>query len=211
MALTTTTLAAACTNKDKSITVASATGFAAGLYVLIEREVARISKEYVSGTLIPLDQRGIDGAQVAHVSSAPVTVFGLNTDFSNPVPGGAGGNVFPAAPGRDTAYYSAAGAITLPTPGRDMLAILIGTGALAMTLANPTKDMDGCRLLVVGNGKAAHTITYAAGLGNGGSLLDVGTAAAGNQCAVEFVAANGFWVHIGLPSATGAANAFIWA
>ena len=108
--------------------------------------------------------------------------------------------------------YSATGAIALPLPGADAVAILNGTSALAMTLANPTKDMDGCVLYVVGNGKAAHTITYTAGLGNAGSGLDVGTFASGAQLCQSFIAANEIWCS--LPSIFGGTqtnNTVTWA
>lgn len=192
MALTSTTLSAAATNKDKSILVASATGFAAGSYVLIGRELCRVSKEYVSGTTIPLDQRGLDGAQVAHVTSELVTV-GLASDFPAPVPGGAGGNVYPAAPGMDIAYYSAAGAITLPSGGRNMMAVILGTGALAMTLASPTREMEGCQLIVTNTGKAAHTVTLTAGFGANTTNSDVVTFNAGQSGGFLAVAAGGVW------------------
>ena len=54
MALTTTTLSAAIGRDDKAITVASATGFAAGYIVLIDREVFQVTKDYSSGTTIPV-------------------------------------------------------------------------------------------------------------------------------------------------------------
>jgi hypothetical protein len=207
MSLNTTTVTSAVGQTDTSIVVSSATGAAAGTLLVIDQEVMKIAQSYSSGTTIPV-LRGQDGSvQTSHKASANVTFF-LASDEAI-----AATNVvqFPKVRGRDLLSYSASGAITLPTPGNDMVAILNGTSALAMTLANPTKDLDGCFLYVVGNGKAAHTITYTAGIGNGGTSLDVGTAATGNQCAAMFVAANGIWVHVGLPSATGAANAFLWA
>lgn len=208
MALTTTTLSSAVAVTDNSIVVASATGFAAGSQVIIDGENMQVQQGYSSGTTIPV-LRGRDGTvTAAHKSSANVTVE-LASDLPGPVPFTT--VQWPSVRARTITSYSAAGAIALPGVGSDATAIINGTGALAMTLANPTKDLDGCRLLICGNGKAAHTVTYTAGLGNGGSSLDVGTAASGNQCAFELVAANGFWCYIGLPSATGAANAFLWA
>lgn len=208
MALTATTLSSAVALTDTSIVVASGTGFAAGSLVRIDQEVMQVNQSYLSGTTVPV-LRGRDGTVTAtHPTSAKVMVE-LASDLA--AVGAQTMTQFPTIAGTDFKSYSAAGAITLPTQGRNATAFLNGTSVLAMTLANPTTDMDGSRLLIVGNGKAAHTITYTAGLGNGGASLDVGTATATNQCAVEFVAAGGFWCHIGLPSATAAVNAFIWA
>ena len=63
-----------------------------------------------------------------------------------------------------------------------------------MTLANPSTAQDGDLLIVVGNGKAAHTITYTAGLGNGGSGLDVLTFDTNALCSTAFIACGGYWV-----------------
>lgn len=197
MALTTTTASSAVGANDKQIIVASATGFAAGSIVLVDKEVMRVSKAYVSGTTILLDGRGLDGtAQVAHPVSTNVTV-GLPSDFAAPAPGGPL-TTYPVQPGMDVAYYSAAGALTQPAPGRDMLAILNGTGALAMTLTSPTKDMDGSRFIVASNGKANHTVTYTTtGFGNIGGTADVVTFHATMQQAFEFIAVNGIWCLLG--------------
>ena len=95
---------------------------------------------------------------------------------------------------REVLAYGAAGAISLPTPGSDMVAILNGTSALAMTLANPGKDQDGDVIEIIGNGKAAHTVTYTAGAGDAGTSYDVFTFDASGQCSVRFMAANERWV-----------------
>lgn len=211
MALTTTTLSSACAASDHSIVVASATGFAAGKLVLIDGEMFQVRKDYVSGTTVVV-LRAQDGTvRAAHVSSSNVTV-GDAADFANPV---AQGFVDYAVVGRGRTLtsYSAAGAISLPTPGNDAVAIINGTNALAMTLANPTKDMDGCVLTIIANGKAAHTVTYTAGFGNGGSSYDVGTFSASLQLGFQAMAVNGFWVVIGngILGATAATGGPIFA
>lgn len=200
MALNSTTLSNACAINDKSIVVASATGAVAGAFVRVDLEIMQITKEYTTGTTLPVI-RGQDGGQpLAHPTSAKVQIF-LGTDAWADGPGGPATGL-PTQPARVMRSYSAAGAITLPTQGQDMVAVLNGTGALAMTLANPTADMDGCFLWVVGNGKAAHTLTYAAGLGNGGANLDVNTWAAGGQIALVLIAANAIWVPLGFMAGT---------
>jgi len=213
MALTATTATSAIGVNDISIVVASATGFTPGAIVRIDQEVLTVGRSYPSGNLTVPVHRGQDGtATAAHPSGAKVlveTVADLNVGGAGPLPQTT--TQFPAVRGRAIKSYSASGAITLPTPGSDMVAFLNGTSALTMSLANPTADQDGDVLYIIGNGKAAHVVNYTAGLGSGGGTLDAGTAAAGNLCAVQLMAAGGFWVYVGVPSATGAANAFLWA
>lgn len=208
MALTTTTLSAAATASATSLTVASATGFTAGNLVLVDQELMRVSKAYSSGTTIILDGRGLNGTRaVAHVSSANC-VTGLPSDFADP--GLQQSIIYPAAGRvRTLISYSASGAITLPTPGQDVVAVLNGTSVLSMTLANPTKDMDGCILTVVANGAAAHTITYTAGLGNAGGSYDVLTANGTGTTSVQLIAINGFWT--ALHTITGTQTNIGWA
>jgi hypothetical protein len=191
MALTTTTISSAVIVSANSIVVASATGFAAGNYVLVEDELMRVAQNYVSGTTIPV-LRGQDGTITgAHPASCNATTF-LASDEAGPF--GQTNTQFPTVRARDISSYSAAGAIALPAPGADAVAIINGTGALAMTLANPTKDMDGSMLYIVANGKAAHTVTYSAGVGNGGGTMDVGTYNATEATGCALMAVNGFWV-----------------
>lgn len=201
MALTTTTLSSAVTVLDKSIVVASATGFAAGNLIIIDQELMQVAKSYVSGTTIPLAPRGQGGTKVtAHVSSANVTT-GLPSDFA--APGSQASNAYQIAGRvRTLISYSAAGALTLPTPGTDAVAVLNGTSVLAMTLANPTKDMDGSILTVVANGAAAHTVTYTAGFGGAGGSYDVLTANGTGTCAFQVIACNALWILLGPPTGT---------
>lgn len=210
MALTKTTLSSAVGQTDVSIVVASATGFAVGNLVTIDQETMQVSKNYSSGTTIPV-QRGLESVQTTHKASANVITY-LASDEAI-----AAGNAvqFPKVRGRDLLSYSAAGAITLPTPGNDMVAIINGTGALAMTLAAPTTDMDSSILTIIGNGKAAHTVSLPAGvgLGAGGSGVDVGTFAAGAQQCVVLMACNAVWVPYGaFMGGTSLANVTVtWA
>ncbi len=65
MALTATTLSSAVALTDKSIVVASATGFAAGAYVKVDGEFMQVDKSYTSGsTTVPV-LRGRDGSAQA--------------------------------------------------------------------------------------------------------------------------------------------------
>lgn len=207
MALTTTTLSTAVTSTATSIVVASATGFAAGNIVLVDGEFMQVAKNYVSGTTIPV-QRGLDGSvQSAHVASANVKT-GLPSDFSLPAPQSS--VTQPYVVTNTVTSYSAAGAISFGQ-SQWTIAIINGTSALAMTLANPTKDQDGIYLHIVANGKAAHTVTYTAGLGNGGASYDVGTFSATLAMSALLVACNGYWVLVGPSAATAMLGSPTWA
>ena len=207
MALTTTTLSSAVTSTATSIVVASATGFSAGNLILVDGEFMQVSKSYVSGTTIPV-QRGLDGSiQAAHVASANVTT-GLASDFALPAPQSA--VTEPQSLTKGITSYSASGAISFGAT-EWTIAVLNGTSALAMTLANPTKDQDGKYLHIVANGKAAHTVTYTAGLGNGGASYDVATFSATLAMSALLVACNGYWVLVGPSAATGLLGSPAWA
>lgn len=207
MALTTTTLASAATSTATSLVVTSATGFAAGNLILVDGEFMQVSKSYVSGTTIPV-QRGIDGTvQQAHAASANVKT-GLASDFTLPAP--QSNTTQPNVITNVVNSYSAAGAISFGA-AQWTVAIINGTSALAMTLANPTKDQDGIYLHIVANGKAAHTVTYSAGLGNGGASYDVGTFSATLAMSSLLVACNGYWVSVGPSAATAMLGSPTWA
>lgn len=203
MSLTTTTLSAALTASGQSIVVASASGFAAGSYVKIDQEFVRVAKSYVSGTTIPLDGRGLNGTiAAAHVSGANVVV-GVGSDFANP-----SASVVAAYPlaglRRKLLSYSASGAIDLPVAGEDLVVILNGTSVLAMTVAVPTKDIDGCLLWVASNGVAAHTVTFTGGLSGAGTSYDVFTVNSGAPVLLgPFMAVNGLWQAAVAIAATG--------
>jgi hypothetical protein len=190
MAKTTTTLSSAVVVTDTSIVVASATGFAAGNLVEIDQETLIVAQNYVSGTTIPV-KRGQDGTATAtHPTKANVTTM-LASDLAGPAPQTV--TQWPVVRGRIVQSYSASGAVALPGAGEDMLAILNGTSVLAMTVAAPTKDMDGSVLTVAGNGVAAHTITFTGGLSGAGTSYDVITTNSSAPIAVSAIAINGLW------------------
>ena len=195
MALTTTTLAGALSATDRFISVTSATGFAAGNVVQIDNEFMPVTSAYGSGTLVPVAPRGANGTVAeSHASGANVTT-GLPSDFGGPNASVVTG--YPLSGKRfKKVSYSASGAITLPTAGEDVFAILNGTSVLAMTIAAPTKDLDGSFLWVAGNGAAAHTITFTGGLSGAGSSYDVVTVNATAPIAVAAVAVNGLWTSL---------------
>jgi hypothetical protein len=198
MALATTTLSAAVLVGDNAISVASSTSMAAGRLIRVDGEVMKVSGAYVSGTLVPV-LRGQDGTVTAAHPSGANVVHGLASDFSGPANGSDDSVSYPARPARVVSSYAASGAITLPAAGSDAVAVLIGTSALAMTLANPTSDMDGSILIIVGNGKSASTVTYTAGLGNAGSSYDVVTFQNAGIVSLSLIAVNSFWVSLNTP------------
>jgi hypothetical protein len=193
MAITVTTLSGAVVIDQNTIAVASATGFAANSTIQIDQETLKVASSYVSGTTIPV-LRGLDGtATQAHVSGAQVKV-GLASDFTGPAPQMV--TTMPiGGPARERVSVTVAGALPFPKPGNDIDIVLNGTSVIASTLTNPTTDMDGCRMTIMGNGKAAHTVTYTTvGLGNVGATADVLTFKADQAQAVQLIACGGFWL-----------------
>jgi len=191
MAITTTTSTVAIAISDTTLTVASATGFAAGNLIKVDLEVMKVASSYVSGTTIPV-LRGIEATvNAAHAITSNV-VTGLASDFAGAAP--AVEDVYPFVRGRYIQSYNAAGAIAFGTAGNDNVALLVGTVARAMTLAVPTTDKDGDILTIIGNGKAAHTVTVAGGLGAAGAGYTVATFIVGSQQALQVMACNAVWV-----------------
>ena len=197
MSLAKTTNTAAILAGDTSIVVSSATGFAGGYMVRCGDEMMRVTSAYSSGTTIPV-VRGQEGTlAVAHAITSTV-VCGTGADWAQQ--SGAQTSVqYPlAGKTRRVSTYGAAGAIALPTAGTDEVAVINGT-ALAMTLAIPTKDLDGTILYIVGDTAAAHTVTVASGLGGAGSNYDVGTFDGSGQCCLALIAMNAIWVPLSSP------------
>lgn len=195
MSLVTTTVAtgAPIGVSDVEIKVTSATSVAAGRVLVVDQEVMKVRKNYVTGsTLVPVLRGQHGSASLAHQAGANVT-HGDPSDFDNP-PAQAS-TAYPVA-GRSQILtsYTASGAITLPNAGEDVIAVLNGTSVLAMTVAAPGKDIDGCKLFIQGNGAAAHTVTFANGLSGAGSSYDVLTVNATAPVLLgPFMAVNGLW------------------
>jgi hypothetical protein len=190
MALATTTLSSAVAVDDTSVVVASATSFDAGRLVLVDQEVMQVAQNYSSGTTVDV-LRGVNGsATVSHVVTSNVT-HGDAADFSTP----AAQEIIGYQASRATVVSSitATGTLSLPSAGTDLRVILNGTSVIALTIPVPTKDMDGTVLTIIGNGAAAHTLTFTGGLSGAGTGYDVVTTNATAPIAVQAVAANGLW------------------
>lgn len=190
MPLVRTTLAGGLAVSDTEVLLTSIAGLQVSSQINVDNEVMRVLSVPASATLTVPVTRGLRGTAVAAHPSGATAVFGLPSEF-NSAPRAA------YSQRRDIISYSASGAITLPTPGRDMIAVLNGTTVRAMTLALPAKDNDGDVLIIVGGGKAAHTVTPAGGIG-GGALV-AGTFDVLAQCSIQFIALNEVWVPMTSP------------
>lgn len=194
MALTRTTLASACAAGDTTIVVAAATGIVAGVIVKIDGELMLVTSGYVAASVqVPVIRAQQATYASAHPSGAGV-VLGAASDVAWSTPAPETVTQYPMVRARLVRSYTADGAIDLPTPGSDMVAILNGTSQWDMTLANPSVDQDGDLLYIIGNGKAAHTVTYTAGLGNASTGYTVMTFDTLGQGMLALMAANGIWV-----------------
>ena len=194
---------------DNVITVASATSLTAGRLIRIDGEYMEINQAYTGGVIVGV-LRGQEGSVTAAHQSGANVVTALASDLASAPSQVNEGVLYPGQMSVTTTSYSAAGAIAFGL-SQWTVAIINGTGALAMTLAVPTKDQDGCYLHIVANGKAAHTVTAASGLGNGGASYDVGTFSATLAMSSLLVACNGFWVSVGPTTATAIGGSPTWA
>lgn len=227
--LTQTTLSTALTGgqspSEDRIVVASATGFAAGRVVYMDTEAMQVQQSYVSGTTIPVT-RGVRGtSRQAHAASSLVYVSLASNFYATDVAGPCTaanevlphvnlntGNVFDCKNGQwvrlrtggqnvDGSHsfytYTAAGAISL-APG---MHFVNGT-TLAMTLASPTRSMDGMVMSICAANASAHTLTYTGGFGGGGTGEDVGTYSGAAGDCLTIRAANSLWWIVGAHQVT---------
>lgn len=191
MALANTTLASAKAASDTKLKVASATGFAIGYIVRIGDETYQVSKGYVAGsTSVPLALEKGGTVTVDHPSGAQVTV-GAATDWAQQTPPQTTAAFQIAGRARVITEYSADGAIALPPAGADALAVISGTAHTGLTLAVPTKDLNGCKLAILDLTAAAHVVTVAGGFGGG--ALNTATFDASGRGYFELIAYNEIW------------------
>jgi len=200
MALVKTTLGAACAIGDKSIVVASATTVAAGRYFRVDQEDMLVTKEYVSGTTVPVLRAQNGTEQVAHVITANA-IHGLATDFD--APGAQTSTTYPTQRPTIITSVTATGTLVHAPAGCDHRVILNGTSVITLTVPVPTLDMDGAMLVIVSNGAAAHVPTFTGGLGGAGSNYDAITNNATGKMALVVFAANETWQIPQAPALTG--------
>jgi len=173
MALTSTTLVAAIDSEQTEFAVTSGDGFAVGYLLKVNDEFMAIKA--VSTAWIRVE-RGQEGTLARDHGKLSIAVVGLPEDFPPETP-------------YHMYTYGAAGAIT-PEQG---LHTLKAASAAAMTLAAPTADQEGVRLLLVAGAAYAYTVALDSGAFNGGTdtaLLQFGGAI--GDC-VELVAIGGSW------------------
>lgn len=109
-----------------------------------------------------------------------------------------GGNPV-TTPSRYTGWtYTSAGALTVQSG----VSFIGSSGALAMTLVNPTVAMNGLIMTIQASTAQAHTVTYTAGFNGGTTARDVATfgGAIGDQMIIY--ANNGVWWTLSLRNVT---------
>lgn len=173
MALTGTTLAAACTAEATVLTVTSASGWAAGYFARINDEYIYVNA--VSGTQITC-QRGRWGTPARAHGILSMAAVGLAEDFDIGVD----------VPRMYS--YGAAGALT-PRPG---LHRLVAASAAAMTLIAPTVAQEGERMFLMAGAAQAYTVTLGSGYYNATTNDTLTFGGAIGDC-IELVAIAGSW------------------
>lgn len=194
MAKNHTTFAAAVGISDETVTLTSGTGVVDGAYIYSGGELMQITKGNTAATTTPRVKRGVQGtAPKAFVILTPCTVL-LATDLPDTTPQQE--ITYPQLMTYKFDTYAASGAIEFGKARRTYAQIL-GTSALAMTLASPSIDQNGLEVVVIGAAKSASTLTVndgTTGIGNAGSGYDVLTAQNAGNVMKTFVACNGFWL-----------------
>jgi hypothetical protein len=155
MALTATTLAAACTANDQAISVTSATGATVGGFVKVDAEWMTVTA--ISGTRISVIRRGEYGSYVTDHKILARTTFGLTTDVAALGPY----SDIPVPLAFDVVNVGANGVIAVPV--RDTwYRINKGSALASSTFANPAADQDGLTVTFTGITDFAHVVTTVA-------------------------------------------------
>ncbi len=158
MALTATTLAAACGASDLTLSLTSSTGFAAGQDVKIDGEYMTCVAVPQSG-LITVRSRGSNGtAAVAHAILAPAVTTANNADWVA-VPTGAVNDKPPYVD--DIVTLSTDQEITLPR--KNTTYIINKASACLLTISPGTEDALPVVLTFIANTAQAHLLTYTEG------------------------------------------------
>lgn len=205
MAVTRTSLAAACTASDTQLSITStSSGFPTVGAYSSPQYLLQVDAEYMLLVTVPASgyakvaQRGYNGSKaVAHDILAPVTV-GTPSDFIS-IPQGEVVNRPPDEwvmlnIGQD-------GALAVPTKNTRVL--ITKATACLFTLGAPAKDQDGLMLQITSAVSAAHVLTATALLDNGLSGSPWTTATWGALSVggtITLMAMNGVW------AVTAAAN-----
>lgn len=192
MALTNTTLAAACTASDLTLSLTStSSGFPAVNTYASPAQMLRIDGEDMLIQVVPVSgtvkvmQRGYNGTvAVAHEALSVVSTSSDPQDFGNTPAGGV--NSRPpyvddiVTIGVDTTFTAAgtpATATTLPLPTKNTRYIITKATAAAITLISGVSANMGVKLTFQNGVAAANTITYTPGFRGDTTSSDVATSA----------------------------------
>jgi len=187
MAITNTTLSAACGLNDTTIAVTATTGFAVGNIIRVDSEFM-VQTAAAVGLVVPVRRGGQNGTdQFAHPILASVAT-GLASDQPYPTPGALNN---PPSLTRQIVSYGASGAITPPVV--DTIVMLNKATAGVMTLEAPSGLVDGTVVVIYSNTAAAHTVTYTAGFHGDTTSSDVATFAATAGNSMTIMASRGVW------------------
>ena len=200
MALSKTTLSAACSATDTTIKVTSATGFpAVGTAARSQR--VQVDGEFMytvdgicqpSTGLIKVRSRGADGsAAAAHDILSPTCTSASGSDWSSNPQGGDC-----SLPPYRALQIAIGQNGVIPVPTQDTIAIITKATALATTtLAAPSADSNGVEFTITSMTAAAHVITATTLLGDAvsGSPHTTATFAAFIGATLTLVACNGLW------------------
>ncbi len=189
MAVTITTLAAACGANDQVLTLTAVTGFAQGQVIMVDGEWMVQSGPNIGTTQVPVQRGGKQGTvQRAHAILSTV-MTGLSSDIPGPQSGWTNN---PAIYKKEITSYGVAGAITPPSV--DTLIFLDKATAAAMTLTSPPPGTpDGIEVTIFSNTAAAHTVTYTPGFNGNTETSDVATFAATIGNSITLLSARGLW------------------
>lgn len=209
MALTSTTLSAACAADAKQISVTSATGYP-GVGVSAASQLILVDGEFMytvdgicqkTSAVIQVRSRGALGSlAVAHDLLAPTVTSSDAQDF----PPISQGEYSPRPPGADRLVsVGQDGAIAVPTENTTII-LTKATALGTTTLGAPSQASDGIRVTITTQTAAAHVITATALLGDGaaGSPEDTATFAAYIGASMVLVAVNGVWNIVSLQGVT---------
>jgi hypothetical protein len=198
MALTATSLSAACTATDKVLSITSTSSGFPSVGTIGLRQVMQVDAERMLIDVVPVAnsvvvlQRGWDGTQaVAHVILAPVVTSSNISDFVvNPL----GWNVTRVPFNYIITAIGANGVIAVPSQDT-ILQIVKATALGTTTLAAPGLDNDGVTLIITSETAAAHVITATSLIADGasGAPHTTLTFAAFKGASITLQASNGLW------------------
>lgn len=200
MALTNTTLAAACGANDVTIRVTSATGFADKQIIRVDAEMmAQAGTPTTTSPTVISVRRGIDGTAVAAHGILANVATGLASDFPVPPPG----QITALAPGDGRRTIGADTTLTTADfPVGPTTIVITKATAAAITIQAPSKAQDGLRITFFSATAAAHVITYTAGFAGNTTSSDVATFAATVGSTLTLEANAGVWAVLALNAVT---------